>query len=216
MQTIFYARVSTLDQTVDHQVTQAKEAGFVLDRVVADEGVSGISTLLRDRPQGRRLFDMLRDGDVLVVRWIDRLGRNYVDITRSMRDFLEMGVTIKTVISGMTFPAKPANPIEAAMRDATLAVLAALAEAEVTAKAEAQKAGIAHARAYRPTAYLGRKPTFTKSQVDRVIELHGLGHGPSEIAKATELKRQTVHRIIANPTTAAEAVAKWKQSTKRQ
>lgn len=36
------------------------------------EGVSGITTRLADRPQGRRLWDMLRKGDVLVVRWVER------------------------------------------------------------------------------------------------------------------------------------------------
>ena len=34
-----------------------------------------MSGKLRERPQGRRLFDLLRSGDTLVVRWVDRLGR---------------------------------------------------------------------------------------------------------------------------------------------
>ncbi|MHC2021328.1 recombinase family protein, partial [Methylobacterium sp. CM6247] len=70
MTTVLYARVSTLDQTVAHQRTQAEAAGFKIDKVVADDGVSGVTTRLADRPQGRRLFDMLRRGDVLVVRWV--------------------------------------------------------------------------------------------------------------------------------------------------
>ena len=48
-QTIFYARVSTADQTLDHQKTQAEKAGFKIDSVVADHGVSGISTKLSER-----------------------------------------------------------------------------------------------------------------------------------------------------------------------
>ena len=67
-QTILYARVSTAEQTIAHQRRQAEAAGFKIDEVVTDEGVSGISTRLVDRPQGRRVFDMLRRGDVLVVR----------------------------------------------------------------------------------------------------------------------------------------------------
>jgi putative DNA-invertase from lambdoid prophage Rac len=82
-QTILYARVSTADQTAAHQRTQAEAAGFTIDAVVSDEGVSGVSTRLADRPQGRRLFDMLRRGDVLAVRWVDRLGRDYQDVTGS-------------------------------------------------------------------------------------------------------------------------------------
>ena len=77
MATILYSRVSTVDQTAAHQLTQAKAAGFKIDDVVSDEGVSGVTTTLAERPQGKRLFDMLRAGDVLVVRWVDRLGRNY-------------------------------------------------------------------------------------------------------------------------------------------
>ena len=76
-QTILYARVSTVDQNIHHQKTQAESAGFKVDEVISDHGVSGVATRLKDRPEGKRLFDKLRRGDVLVVRWIDRLGRNY-------------------------------------------------------------------------------------------------------------------------------------------
>jgi putative DNA-invertase from lambdoid prophage Rac len=44
--TIFlYARVSTSDQTLGHQLTQAREAGFEIedDHVIADHGVSGVA-----------------------------------------------------------------------------------------------------------------------------------------------------------------------------
>ena len=68
MTTILYARVSTADQTIDHQATQARQAGFAIDRVIADDGVSGVATRLSERPEGKRLFDLLRAGDTLVVR----------------------------------------------------------------------------------------------------------------------------------------------------
>ena len=97
--TILYARVSTAEQTIAHQRTQAEAAGFVIDDVIEDVGVSGVQVPLTEREGGKRLFDMLRDGDVLVCRWIDRLGRNYDDIQKNMRLFLERGVTIKTVIN---------------------------------------------------------------------------------------------------------------------
>jgi len=96
--TILYARVSTAEQTLAHQKAQAKAAGFHIDEVVADHGISGLSTTLADRPEGRRLFDMLRAGDTLVVRWVDRLGRNYRDVTDTIREFMRRGVVIRTVI----------------------------------------------------------------------------------------------------------------------
>ena len=75
--TILYCRVSTADQDVTIQRTQAEAAGFRFDAIVADAGVSGVHYRLAERPEGRRLYDMLRSGDELVVRWVDRLGRNY-------------------------------------------------------------------------------------------------------------------------------------------
>ena len=65
--TILYARVSSAGQTIQHQQTQAEQAGFKIDEVVADDGVSGVSTRLCERAEGRRLYDKLRAGDVLVV-----------------------------------------------------------------------------------------------------------------------------------------------------
>ena len=80
MKTVLYCRVSTADQTLQHQRSQAEAAGYRFDDVVVDHGISGVRTGLRDRPEGRRLFDMLRAEDTLVVRWVDRLGRNYADV----------------------------------------------------------------------------------------------------------------------------------------
>jgi putative DNA-invertase from lambdoid prophage Rac len=56
MTTILYARVSTIEQTIEHQRAHAESAGFVIDDVVSDNGVSGVHTRLADRPEGKRLF----------------------------------------------------------------------------------------------------------------------------------------------------------------
>src|SRR4051794_15637697 len=130
MQTIFYARVSTADQTIEHQEKQARDTGFVIDRVVADYGVSGVSTRLSERSEGKRLFDLLRAGDVLVVRWVDRLGRNYADVTETMREFMRRGVVIKTIINRMTFDGATSDPMQQAVRDALMAFMAASAQAQ--------------------------------------------------------------------------------------
>ncbi len=110
MTTILYARVSTAEQNAAHQKTQAEAAGFTIDEVLTDEGVSGVSTRLADRPQGRRLFDKLRHGDTLVVRWVDRLGRNYEDVTDTIREFMRRGVVVKTVINKMVFDGATTTP----------------------------------------------------------------------------------------------------------
>src|SRR5918997_1392027 len=138
MKTILYARVSTAEQTLDHQLTHAKAAGFKIDDVVADHGVSGINVPLAERPEGRRLFDMLRRGDVLVVRWVDRLGRNYQDVSDTIREFMRRGVVIRTIINSMTFDGATKDPMQQAVRDALIAFMAATAQAQAEATKAAQ------------------------------------------------------------------------------
>jgi putative DNA-invertase from lambdoid prophage Rac len=62
---ILYARVSTADQTTAHQVTQAETAGFKIDKVLSDEGVSGVSTRLAEPPRASACSICLRSGDTL-------------------------------------------------------------------------------------------------------------------------------------------------------
>jgi DNA invertase Pin-like site-specific DNA recombinase len=206
--TILYARVSTADQTIAHQLTQAQAAGFAIDDVVADDGVSGVSTRLAERPQGRRLFDLLRAGDVLVVRWVDRLGRNYQDVTDTIRAFMRRGVVIRTVINGMTFDGATQDPIRQAVRDALIAFMAATAQAQAEATREAQKAGIAAAKA-TGGKYLGRRPAFTRAQTVQVQDMAAQGMGDSAIARALGLNRQTVIRIRQDPAAAAAILDRW-------
>ncbi|WP_149574804.1 recombinase family protein [Xanthobacter oligotrophicus] len=210
MQTILYARVSTSDQTIEHQEAQARQSGFLIDQVVADHGQSGLSTSLRERPQGRRLFDLLRAGDVLVVRWIDRLGGNYGDVCDSIREFLKRGVTIRTVINSMTFDGATTDPTQMAVRDAMIAFMAAMAQAQAEATKIAQRAGIDHARAMAQVdKYRGRKPSYGRSQFQLVQDLLAQGKGASEIAKLAGLTRQTVLRIRDAPQQAEAALAAW-------
>jgi len=214
MATVLYARVSTREQTIDHQRSQAEAAGFKIDAVVADEGVSGITTRLAERPQGRRLYDMLRAGDTLVVRWVDRLGRNYDDVSDTIREFMRRGVIIRTVINGMTFDGATKDPMQQAVRDALIGFMAALSQAQAEATKEAQRAGIEYAKAVDGVAYLGRKPSYSRDQLDRVVEMLAREVNISTIAREAGLSRQTVLRIKDNPAAAEALLAKWQ--TKRR
>lgn len=208
MKTILYARVSTEDQNAAHQRAQAEAAGFVIDDVVTDQGVSGVSVPMKERPEGKRLFDMLRKGDTLVVRWVDRLGRNYQDVTDTIRHFMRQGVIIRTVINQLTFDGSTQDPMQQAVRDALIAFMSATAQAQAEATKEAQKAGIAHAKA-DPKAYLGRKPSYNREQLEAVKDMLSMGAGTSEIAKATGLTRQTVIRIGKDPVKADKVLKQW-------
>ncbi len=210
MKTILYARVSTVDQTADHQLTQARQAGFEIDEVVVDQGVSGVNVPLAERPEGRRLFDMLRKGDILVVRWVDRLGRNYADVTDAVRHFIRKGVIIKTVINNLTFDGATTEPMQMAIRDAMISFMAAAAQSQAEALKVAQRAGIEHAKAQnKPRTYKGRKPSYTRAQFDTIARMLAEGGGASDISKATGLTRQTILRIRADPTAANDVLIDW-------
>ncbi len=208
MKTILYCRVSTADQNNASQEAQARAAGFAIDHVVSDDGVSGVSTRLAERPEGRRLFDMLRKGDTLVVRWVDRLGRNYGDVTDTIREFMRRGVIVRTVINGLTFDGATQDPMQAAVRDALIAFMAATAQAQAEAAKEAQRAGIAHAQA-SGKRYLGRKPSYSREQFEAVRDMLAQSIGPSVVASETGLSRQTVYRIRDDAAGAERTLAEW-------
>lgn len=207
-QTILYSRVSTIDQDASHQLTQAEAAGFKIDEVIADEGVSGIATKLNERPQGKRLFDRLRRGDVLVVRWVDRLGRDYQDVTDTIRAFMRQGIVVRTVINGLTFDGATSDPMQEAVRDALIAFMAATAQAQAEATKEAQRAGI-EANKGKPEKYRGKKPSYSRKAVEMVQAMAAEGAGTTAIARAAGVSRQTVLRIKADPATAEAALARW-------
>jgi DNA invertase Pin-like site-specific DNA recombinase len=212
MATILYGRTSTIEQTSEHQLSQAKAAGFKIDDAVFDNGTSGVSTRLVERPEGRRLFDKLRAGDVLVVRWVDRLGRNYDDVCETIREFMKHGVVIRTVINNMTFDGATHDPVQKAVRDALIAFMAATSQAQAEATKAAQRAGIEHAKA-KGDAYRGRKPSYTREQLEAAQNMLGQSITISDVAKATGLTRQTIYRIKGDPASAEKALAMWEDES---
>lgn len=71
-----YARVSTRSQKEDRQLAALKDFGVAEERITIEKQ-SGKNF---DRPLYQRLARALRSGDVLVIKSIDRLGRNYDEI----------------------------------------------------------------------------------------------------------------------------------------
>ncbi|PKO37255.1 MAG: recombinase [Betaproteobacteria bacterium HGW-Betaproteobacteria-6] len=209
MSTILYARVSTSEQTIEHQQSHAeKELGIQFDTVISDDGVSGVAVKLKDRPQGKRLFDILRAGDTLVVRWVDRLGRNYSDVTDSIRELIQRGVVVKTVINRLEFDGSATDPMQKAVRDALIGFMAALAQAQAEATKEAQKAGIEYAK--NNGVFKGRKPSFTREQLDVVISMLASGESIQCISNKMGISRAAIYRIRENPGRAATALDSWK------
>ena len=153
---------------------------------------------------------MLRAGDTLVVRWVDRLGRNYADVTDTIREFIRRGVIVRTVINGLTFDGATRDPMQQAVRDSLIAFMAATAQSQAEVIKESQKAGIAHAKTHDDgTKYRSRKPTFNLEQFRLVRELLSQGIAISAIAHTTGLKRQSIYRIQSKPEEQLAAVQAW-------
>ena len=76
-----YIRVSSYDQNTDRQVASMKEFGIKHRNMFIDKQ-SGKDF---DRPGYAAMINTIKKGDVVVVKSIDRLGRNYNDITEQWR-----------------------------------------------------------------------------------------------------------------------------------
>ena len=81
MKTYGYIRVSTREQNTDRQLFAMNEFGIEEDKIFMDKQ-SGKDF---DRREYRRLIRKVRTGDTIVVKSIDRLGRNYDEILKQWR-----------------------------------------------------------------------------------------------------------------------------------
>jgi len=86
MQTYGYARVSTIDQNEDRQLHALQEIGVQVANIFIDK-LSGKDF---NRPQYLRLTEKLQSGDLLYIKSIDRLGRNYDEILEQWRMLIKV------------------------------------------------------------------------------------------------------------------------------
>jgi putative DNA-invertase from lambdoid prophage Rac len=98
--------------------------------------------------------------------------------------------------------------MQMAVRDALISFMAALSQAQAEATKEAQRAGIEHAKA-REDTYRGRKPSFTREQLDHVRDMLTTGTSITTIAKTTGLSRQAIYRLKDDPAWAEGVLVTW-------
>ena len=145
MNTIYgYARVSSTDQNAARQLTALREMGVPEKGIFLDKQ-SGKDF---DRPQYRRLLRRLKEDDLLCIKSIDRLGRNYGEILEQWR-FLTKERRVDIVVLDMPLldTRRGKDMMGTFLSDIVLQVLSFVAENERANIRQRQAEGIAAARA---------------------------------------------------------------------
>lgn len=141
----YYARVSTKEQNLDRQLAAFRELGADERDIICDKE-SGKDL---DRPGYRMLRDyMLRPGDTLVIKSLDRLSRRKEDIKNELRHFREMGVRVKIIDLPTSMIEVPAGQewVLDMVNNILIEVLGTIAEQERETTLKRQAEGIAAAR----------------------------------------------------------------------
>jgi DNA invertase Pin-like site-specific DNA recombinase len=179
MAIVGYARVSTIDQSLDIQAEQLSVAGV---EKLFREKISGVR---RDRPQLAALLDYVREGDSVVVTKLDR-------IARSTRDLLDIVETLHR--KGCAFRVLNINlDTETPTGKLMLTMLGAIATFEREMMLERQAEGIAKAKA--EGRYKGRKPT-ARSQAPAISALSAQGLTKQAIAEKVGIGIASVYRVL--------------------
>lgn len=173
--TFGYARVSSKDQNLDRQYDALLT--FPIDRanIYADKA-SGKNF---DRPEYKRLIKAMNPGDVLVIKSIDRLGRNYdeiIDEWRSITKHMDCSIVVLDMPLLDTRETKE-NITGVFIADLVLQLLSYVAQVERENTRQRQAEGIASAKARgvrfgrppkkRPKCYEKTKSAFLSGSLTR-------------------------------------------------
>ena len=179
---IGYARTSTQDQkySLEAQVEELKAAGC--ERLYQEE----VSSVDSQRVELENALDYIREGDVLVVKKLDRLARSVADTVKIIErlEAKKAGLKILNMKIDTTTP-------EGRLQ---FNLFAAIAQFEREVMLERQKVGIAKAKA--DGKYKGRKPTSDDKKAE-ILKLAAQGNmTKEEIRKAVNVGITTVYRVL--------------------
>ncbi len=160
-----YMRVSTVDQNIDRQKMELLKWGIIEPNIYCDK-LSGKDF---NRPEYLKLKKKLKEGDVLVVKSIDRLGRSYRDIQEEWRIIVKVKKA-DIVILDMPILDTRTNKdlIGTLISDIVLQLLSYVAQAERENIKQRQAEGIAIAKA--KGKHLGRFPAPVPDEFYPVYE----------------------------------------------
>ena len=174
-----YARVSTSQQSLDIQIKALKDAGVTSHRIFIDKA-SGKDT---ERSGLQMLRMKVEEGDVILVKKLDRLGRDTADMIQLIKQFESIGVSIRFLDDGIS--------TEGVMGKMVVTILAAVAQAERQRILERTNEGRTEAKL--KGIKFGRKRTIDR---DKIILLKNSGIGATEISRQTGIGRSTVYKLL--------------------
>ena len=178
---IGYARVSTQDQkySLEDQVAELKAAGC--ERVYQEE----VSSVDSQRLELENALDYIREGDILVVKKLDRLARSVAD-TVDIQKRLEAKNAGLSILDMKIDTTTPEGRLQ-------FNLFASIAQFEREVMLERQKVGIAKAKA--DGKYKGRKPT-SDDKKDKILKLALTNMTRQEIATEVGCGIATVYRVL--------------------
>lgn len=179
-----YARVSTREQNPAAQEAELRADGA--ERVFVDRGESSRAS---DRPEWQRCLEMLREGDTLVIRALDRVAGSERMAIEIIRDLARRGVRLKS----LTEPFLDVDT-RTPMGEAIVGIMAVLAQLRVDTIRENTRRGLAHARA---EGRVGGRPTvMTLERVQAAIEMKTAGNSVAHIARVLGVGESSVRRAL--------------------
>lgn len=165
----YYSRISTVGQNTGRQIENFKSHGeFKAENLFVDKVQGNVPFL--ERPEASKLFDEVtglnKVGVTIVVDSIDRLGRNLIDILKTIERFTANGINLKSLKEGFeTLIDGKENP----MAKIVISVMGSIAEMERSRIKERTAEGIKIAQAQGK--FKGRKLGSTQSN-SRLLERH--------------------------------------------
>lgn len=189
-----YARVSTKEQHLDRQTKALLEYGIDERDIVTDKA-SGADL---DRSGYQVLKNsILRDGDTLVIKSLDRLSRNKEHITQELRYFREHHIQVRVIDLPTTMIQLPAGQewVFEMINNILIEVLSSIAEQERLAIRQRQAEGIAAAKA--KGKHLGRPKIDFPTNWDIVYKRWESGEITAVAAmKELGVKKSTYYKLV--------------------
>jgi DNA invertase Pin-like site-specific DNA recombinase len=177
---IGYARVSTVDQNLDRQLSMLTDYGC--EKIVKEK----FTGTTKDRKGLHQLFEVIRKGDTVVVESISRLGRKTLDILNIIQQFEEKGVHFISLKENMDTKTSTGK--------AMFQMMCVIAELERNLIAKRVKEGLEASKKRGKT--LGR-PKLDKEKLTVALRMYdSKEYSVKEIVSATGISQGSLYRAI--------------------